>query len=160
MAYITTPGFAGVDLTEVSSGAVVPIGTEVQASDGNTWKYVKVKNTAESGEAHIIDENGNCSVYMSTSNVGAIPSIIAYTQHAITDEYYSWVAVKGINFLCQGNHAAGDTKVFSSSSNATRLDDDAGSDILVQGMRPNAAGAATTDISGSSAGYSEVNAQD
>lgn len=160
MAYITTPGFAGIDLTETSASQLYPLGLEVQASDGNTWKYVKVVLTAVSGEVHSLNESGEAFTYSSTSNVGSIPIGVCFMQHSFSANNYGWVVVKGIDFLSQATGGtSADAKCYTSTIDAS-FDSTAAASVMYQGLRANAAGAGTADISCSAAGYVEANAQD
>lgn len=160
MAYILTPGFAGVDLDEVSSGAVVPVGTEVIASDGNTYKYVLNNGSAALlGEAHYLDENGYLTGYLRTSTLPAGAIGIAYVTQTQAVGQYAWVVIKGIDFIGQPlAGAAQDAKLYSSAT-STFPDDDSLAGSLIAGLRANTTGTGN-DISCSNAGISEINAQD
>lgn len=159
MTYITTPGFTGVDLTETSIDKRHRLGTEVQGSDGNTWRYVKVNLPAASGEVHSLNEAGEAFTYSSTANIGAIPLNVCFIQHSFNINEYGWVVVKGINFLSQADGGtSADTKSYTSTI-ASRFNGTSAGSVMYQGLRANAAGADSTDISCSSAGYAEANAQ-
>lgn len=162
MAYITTPGFAGIDLSEVSTLKKIPLGTEVQGSDGNTWMYVQCDaNPRNSGEALFIDNNGTLRTAITTAQSGVAPQGIGFFQHNVTASGYTWVVVKGMNFLGQSLTGCNpDVKSYTNSSSGTYFDDDPSGHDLIQGLRGNVTGAQSTDISVSSAGYPEVNAQD
>lgn len=156
MAYITTPGFAGVDLTETGTDQLFDLGIEVQASDGNTYKYVKGGMTSQF--PYIFREDGT-SVIASTSNSGATPNMIVIPQQGIDTDYYGWAVCKGLDLEVQVQpNAAADVKIYTAT---TRLDDDPSGTDLVQGLRLNATnGGGTAAINATACGILETNSQD
>lgn len=165
MAYILTPGFAGIDLDEVSSGAVVPVGTEVEASDGNSYIYIKANESVDGSidqyATCIFFDNGQADELTTGDAGGTLPGKIVVPQVSITHNYYGWAVSKGLSFsvLAKANCAA-DVKVYSSSTKGA-VDDDATGTDLVEGLRLNAAnGGSTAAVNASAANGMQVNAQD
>jgi len=165
MAYITTPGFAGVDLTVVDTSKKHRLGVEVQGSDGNTYIYIQANESVDGS----IDQYAACVFYdngkadeLTTGDVGGtLPGKVVVPQVSITHNYYGWAVSKGLSFsvLAAANCAA-DVKVYTTSTKGA-VDDSASSTDLVEGLRLNAVnGGSTAAVNGTSAGYIEVNAQD
>lgn len=160
MAYILTPGFAGIDLTEASTEAKVPLGTEVTASDGNTYTYVQVDGSQRlSGEGLFLSESGTARTAIYTAGATAGAEQVGFVQSTLEANEYGWVVTKGINYSAQPiSGCNADVKLYT-SANGTRPDDDPTAHILLQGMRANATGTGD-DVSCSSAGLVEINSQD
>lgn len=159
MAYITTPGFAGIDLTETGATKLFPLGLEVQGSDGNTYMYVQADKNLNTGQAVYILESGATFAWVTTNNNPSGATNIAFPQGSLAQNNYGWVVVKGINFLSdmEAGTTSADTKIYSDTANAILTGANTGE--LIQGLRANAAGAGASEISASSAGYTEINAQ-
>lgn len=156
MAYITTPGFAGISLTETSTEQKVPIGTEVTGSDGNAYMYVQGEMTANF--PYIVREDGS-SVIASTANSGATPNKIVVPEQGIDSGFFGWAIAKGLSFGLQVlANCAGDVKIYT---NATRPDDNSSGADLIQGLRLNATnGGGAAEVNASCAGIMETNSQD
>lgn len=165
MAYILTPGFAGIDLTEVSTDMKVPVGTEVEASDGNTYIYFQANEVVDG----LVSQYAVCQ-YIETGQAdglttgdagGTVPAKVVVPQVEVTHGSYAWAVSKGISFsvLAKANCAA-DVKLYTTSTKGA-VDDDATGTDLVEGLRLNAAnGGSTAAVNASAANGMQVNAQD
>lgn len=159
MAYITTPGFAGVDLTVVDTSKKHRLGTEVQDNEGNTWMYCQADEAISPYQVCIVRPN----YLLLRANAGRIISVpyqLVVPQVTLGDTYYAWCICKGRDFeILAGASCAADVKLYTSASIGV-LDDDATSQNLIQGTRFNNASAGASAITNaSSSGYMEANVQ-
>lgn len=160
MAYITTPGFAGVDLTETGTDQLFPLGTEVNASDGNTYIYVQAGEATSQYYTYIISEDGQTTPVLTTTSSGVKPTKVGIPQQAIANGSCGWVVTKGLSFTTRTSaNCATDVKIYTTAGGT--FDDDSTATDLIQGARVNVApGGSVGNVNTSSVGILETNSQD
>ena len=132
MATHSLYGIMGISLTDTpTTGGVFPLGTEVLASDGATYKHVKASAAVAAYAAVKIDDDGQIAE-LTTALSGAEPTRVGFAQAAFASADYGWVVVSGPCTVLVSASCAADVKIGTTAT--AGVIDDTYTD-LVQGLK-------------------------
>ena len=105
MAFSTTP-IVTPQMNSTSSSALMPTGTKVTLSDGNTAQYVRATSAISQYAAVAVYANGSAQSMNTT--LAASVKTIGFAQTSIASAYYGWVHLGGgpVNVALAANCAA------------------------------------------------------
>lgn len=147
-----------VDLTLTGTTKLYPLGTEKEASDGNTYVYIEADEAlAQYAACRLLEDGG--SDELTTTNSGAVPTRVVVPQVAIASGSYGWAVSHGISFsVLAAASCAADVKCYTTAT--AGVIDDAATD-LIQGLRLNATnGGSEAAVNASAATQMMTNGQD
>lgn len=147
-----------IDFTAVNTVKEFPLGTEKDATDGNTYVYIEADADIDQYAACRLLEDGG-SDELTTTNSGAVPTQVVVPQVALASGEFGWAVAKGLSFsVLAAASCAADVKVYTTAT--AGVVDDAATD-LIQGLRLNATnGGATAAVNATAVSYMRTNAQD
>jgi len=150
-------GDLGINLSGTSTTQTFALGTEVSASDGNIYRYVKANGALALGAACVLDEAEEATETL-TANLGAVPASLVFPQVAFADNEYGWAVIRGTNFLVKAlTLCAADVRLYTTAT-AGCVDDTATE--LIQGLRLNSVvGGVTAATSATAPNGAYVNAE-
>lgn len=137
-------GKLGIDFSTPTTTRDFALGTEVEGSDGNTYRYVQANGALDIGALCAIAETGEISEATTTTS-GVVPTQYAFPQVAFADDEYGWAVTRGENFLVlAAASCAADVKLYTSAT-AGVVDDSSTSHDLLDGLRLNTAVGGSAD---------------
>lgn len=86
---------AGVNLTNVSTTAEFPLGTQVHGTNASVWEYVQA-GTAAVSQYDAVAINGSGNAQACTTAIAATHRKVGFAQVAIACGSYGWVARQGV----------------------------------------------------------------
>lgn len=138
-------GKLGIDLSTPTTTREFALGTEVEGSDGNTYRYVQAQGALAIGDCCRLLETGEADPATTTTS-GVVPTQYVFPQVVFADDEFGWAVIRGENFLCHAAAScAADVKLYT-SGNAGIVDDSSTGHDLLDGLRLNTAvGAGAAD---------------
>lgn len=134
---VLTPGFAGVDIDNVSTTQQFALGTVIQTTAGAYYKYVQADGAKTQYFVYAIDHAGQLGAGVTQTTDDTAPLLLGIPQQATSfaDNEYGWVFVgPGAARVRVLASCAIDVLIYTTAT-AGALDDASASAKVVQGLK-------------------------
>lgn len=120
---VTTPATSGYAQDVSGLGAVVPVGTIADGTDGSKWVYVLFGTGGVTGTGYVVVVDEAYGAVMMSNSVGALGDAIAVAPAAASAGDYGWVQRFGTVDAIQVSASAAANVPLASTTTDGQLDD-------------------------------------